>query len=236
MEQVRAPSPSNPAYPPAPPYPPYVGPYPLNPNLIRGGKPLLYNGLQYHITNGAQKPASSPSYAPSSVSSNCSMLMPALLGSAGALLFGLFPDVKCIADRLVGCGVFQLAIVGYAAGATLAISIYLYETLEGSADANVHLRHVAYPVGLAVLTAILLYATNFFLLYRLSPSSFGGYVGEDVFTQIFAFIYLSITTITTAGSDIIPISLSARALVSMEMLFFLFILTLGIQLFTQFHR
>lgn len=236
MEQVRAPNPSNPVYPPTPPYPPYVGPYPLNPNLIRGGKPLLNNGLQYHIRNGAQKPVSIPSYPPSSVSSNSSLLMPALLGSAGALLLGLFPDVKCIAERLGGSGVFQLAIVGYAAGATFAISLYLYETLDKADDTNVHVHHIAYPFGLAVFTAILLFSADFFFLYRLCPSSFQGYVGDNLFTQIFSFIYLSITTITTAGSDIAPISLSARALASMEMLFFLFILTLGLQLFTQFHN
>jgi hypothetical protein len=87
------------------------------------------------------------------------------------------------------------------------------------------------PIGGALVTIILFFAADYLLLYRFFPDSFKGEVGDDLGTQLFSFIYLSITSLATANlGDIMPDSITARALIATEIAFNLFTLATAIQL------
>lgn len=123
------------------------------------------------------------------------------------------------------------ATVIYTAFATLTLSLYVYYTLN---DHNDHLLTSYLPLSIGLATLILFYGAVYFLLYRLDEHSFSGDLGDDLVSQFLTFIYYSITTFATAqDGDIRAHTLSAKSLVGMEVLSFIYIFTLGIVLFTS---
>ena len=98
-------------------------------------------------------------------------------------------------------------------------------------DPKTHVHSFVYPIGGALASVILLFTSEYLLLYRFFPSSFKGDVGDNLITQFLSFLYFSITTIATANlGDILPDNLTARALIATEIAFNLFTIAIGIQL------
>lgn len=200
----------------------YYGTYPLNPGIIRGYKPSFPNA-QYCAPPYKQLP---PLY-PTLKLGYWELLFPAFFGAAGALFLSLFSDNDHLMERCGGT-LFKLAIVWYAIGASVAVSFAVADVLANSKTPH---DHLCYPIGGALGSIILLFAAEYLLLYRFFPSSFKGDVGDNFWTQLFSFIYLSITSIATANlGDIMPENLTARALIATEIAFYLFTMATAIQL------
>ena len=206
-----------------PRYFPYYGIPPLNPGISHGYKPSLPN----------LPPNCSPPAKPS-LPLNTTIdlaywrsLSPALIGAGGAIFLSLFSENDRLIKRFEG-PLFKLTIVGYSIVATIAISFGISNVLTESKAPH---DHLVYPIGGALVTIILLFAADFLLLYRFFPESFKGDVGDDFWTQLFSFIYLSITSIATGNlGDIMPADLTSRALIATEMSFYLFTMATAIQL------
>lgn len=158
------------------------------------------------------------------------LLIPAGIGTVIAILIGYNSD--CLDESaqmpfLKGVS----TIVIYTAFTTLTLSLYVFDTLNNHKD---NLLGSYLPLSLGIGALILYYGAAYFLLYRLDPASFIGDLGDDPTTQFLTFVYDSIITFATAqDGDIRARSLSAKSLVSMEVLFFIYIFTLGIVLFTS---
>lgn len=205
-----------------PPYPSYYGTYPLNPSVIQGYKPPFLNTQNCapfcgHILSLNQ--TLDLKYWRS--------LSPALFGAAGALFLSLFSDNSHTIERFEGT-LFKLALVGYAIGATVSVSFCITNVVTDSKAPHDHLFR---PIGGALVSVILLFTAEYLLLYRFFPSSFKGDVGDNFCTQLFSFLYFSITSIATANlGDILPTNVTARALIATEIAFNLFTIATGIQL------
>ncbi|MHB8124352.1 MAG: hypothetical protein ACYDEJ_01700 [Desulfitobacteriaceae bacterium] len=158
------------------------------------------------------------------------LLVPAGIGTVIALLLGFGLDDLDLSDqRSSQRGVGTTVI--YTAFATLAISLFIFITLK---DHSHDLLKSYLPLSLGLATLLVFYGTVYFLAYRLDPLSFSGDLGVDPVFQFLTFIYYSITTFATAqDGDIKAHTLSAKSLVSMEVLSFIYIFTLGIVLFTK---
>ena len=200
----------------------YYGSYPLNPSLIRGYKPP-FQSIPYYVPPGKQ-------FLPLNSTLNhvyWELLSPALFGAFGALFLSLCSDSDPLIERCGGT-LFKLAIVWYGIGASVAASFAVSNIVS---DSKSPYNHLLYPVGGALVSIILLFTAEYLLLYRFFPASFKGDVGDNFWTQLFSFLYLSITTIATAGlGDILPANVAARALIATEIAFNLFTLATGIQL------
>jgi len=200
----------------------YYGTYPLKPGLIRGYKPSLPN-TQYCAP---PYPQILPLNPPLKLG-YWELLCPALFGAAGALFLSLFSDNDHLLDRCGGT-LFKLAIVSYAVGATVSVSFAVTDVLTNSKSPH---DHLLYPIQGALVSVILLFAADYLLLYRFFPSSFKGDVGDNFWAQLFSFLYLSVTSIATANlGDIMPDSLTARALILTEIAYNLFTIATAIQL------
>lgn len=200
----------------------YYGNYPINPSIIRGHSTFFPNA-PYCAPPGKQLiPLDQPLEL-----GYWELVTPALFGATAALFLSLFSN----SDHLVECGggtVFKLAIVSYAIGATVATSFAISGILNNSKVPHDHLLH---PIMGALVSVILLFAAEYLLLYRFFPSSFKGDVGDNIWSQLFSFVYLSTTTIATAGlGDIMPNNITSRALIAIEISFNLFTLATSIQL------
>ena len=205
-----------------PRYPPYSGAYPVNPSILQGYRAPF-----------AKTQNSTPPYVtmlPLNLKSDLNywrFLSPALFGTAGALFLSLFSDNNQLIERSEGT-LFKLALVGYAIVATVAVSFAISDIVTNSKAPH---NHLFCPIGGAFVSIILLFAAEYLLLYRFFPSSFKGNVGDDFWTQLFSFVYLSITSIATADlGDILPTNVTARALIATEIAFNLFTIATGIQL------
>ncbi|MFZ3129933.1 MAG: hypothetical protein WA125_02225 [Desulfosporosinus sp.] len=200
----------------------YYETYPLKPSIIRGYKPPFPNAQYYAPPCKLILPLN-----PTLKLGYWEFLSPALFGAAGGLFLSLFPDSEHVMDR---CGeiIFKLSIVWYAIGASVAASFAVTSVLVNSKAPHDHLlNHIA---GVLV-SIILLFSAEYLLLYRVFPSSFKGDVGDNFWTQLFSFLYLSITSIATANlGDIMPENLTARALIATEIAFYLFTMATAIQL------
>jgi len=204
-------------------YPSHYGPYPINPNLIRRSQPQIPKAR-----HGVSPCVPILPLSQTLEFGYWKLLSPALFGTAGALFLSLFSDEKN--DLIEGFGgtLFKFAIVGYSIGATVAASFAITNVLKNSRPPY---DHLFLPIGGALVSTILFFAADYFLLYRFFPSSFKGDVGDDFLTQLFSFCYFSITTMATGDlGDILPANVTARALISIEIGFYLFTMATAIQL------
>ncbi len=200
----------------------YSGNYPVNPSLIRGYKPPFLN-TRYCAPPSAPIPPINPTLN----LGYWELLSPALFGTAGALFLSLFSDTKHVTEHCGGT-LLKLTIIGYAIVASVSASFAITKVLK---DSRPPYDHLTLPISGVLVSLILLFGSEYLLLYRLFPSSFEGEVGDDFGTQLFSFLYLSTTTIATAGlGDILPNGLTARALVAIEIAFYLFTMATAVQL------
>lgn len=123
-------------------------------------------------------------------------------------------------------------VVIYSMIATAGVSYYIFRVLTA---ANGHIITAFIPVVSAITILILYFAAAYTLEYRLVPGSFtGDHIGNDIVTELMTFVYFSITTFATASmGDFAPVSNGSRILVSMEVLFFIYIFTMGIVFFAS---
>lgn len=209
------------------PYPPY-GPYPLNSNSIRGYKPSFSKNQTCappYLPILPLKPPLKLGY--------WELLSPALLGTAGALFLSLFSGEKSGEEEddsiePFGGSLFKLALVGYGIGATVAVAFAISDIIS---NFKPPCKNLVYPIGGAMVSVILLFASEYLVLYRYFPSSFKGYLGDNIVIQFISFLYLSVTTLATADlGDILPTNTTPRLLIATEIAFNLFVLAAGIQL------
>ncbi len=117
-------------------------------------------------------------------------MVPAGIGTAVALLLGFGPHDQDGSDQRPSQKGVGTTVI-YTAFTTLALSLYVYYTLNDHDD---HLLTSYLPLSIGLATLLLFYGAVYFLLYRLDPHSFSGDLGDDLVTQFLTFIYYSITT------------------------------------------
>lgn len=192
--------------------------------------PYLYINDNLNNKHNAFTPTCSLFSAKTKAQPAICLLIPAGIGTVIALLIGYNSDCLDVSGQMpFPKGVS--AIVIYTAFTTLTLSLYVFEILDDHKD---NLLACYLPLSIGVGALLLYYGAAYFLLYKLDPDSFVGDVGYDLTTQFLTFVYYSITTFATAqDGDIKARSLGAKSLVSMEVLFFIYIFTLGIVLFSS---
>lgn len=163
--------------------------------------------------------------------SNVWLLAPAIVGTGAYFFFTfMFSDTaECREKEKSTQG--MLGSIVYSCIATAGISFYVYNVLIAT---NGHPLNAFLPVASAITTLILYYAAVYNWVYRMNPKSFTGDIDGNPLNEIVTFIYFSITTFATAGmGDMAPITKTAKILVSLQVLFFVFIFTMGIVFFAD---
>lgn len=158
------------------------------------------------------------------------LLSPALFGAVSALVLSLFSERKSedYIERSEG-NLFKFVLVGYSTGALVSTYYAVKKVIDESRPTY---NNLFPPLAGVLVTVILLFGSVDLLLYRFFPSSWEGDVGDNFCTQTFSFLYLSSTTIATAGlGDIKPTNVTARALIALEITFYLFTMATAIPLF-----
>lgn len=169
-------------------------------------------------------------------SSSFWLLAPAGVGSLVALGIALSPQNRsetelCLNEKRSNENEGGVGILFYSAFSSLALAVFVYCSLKQNMG---HLFSGFIPLTVGILTLILYFGSAYFLLFRLNPENFSGNIGHDFLNQFVSFLYYSITTFATAqDGDIKPSTMIAKLLTSMEVLFFIFIFTLGIVLFAS---
>lgn len=161
---------------------------------------------------------------------NKGLLLPAVVGTAALYLFnfvtgnGKESQSKKKTKGMPGILLFTTI-------ATAGLSLYVYNVLVATKGHPL----IAYlPVSCAIAILILFYASVYYTIYRLVPDSFTGDVSGGSLREIITFVYFSITTFATAGmGDIAPVSIEAKILVSLQVLYFIYIFTMGLVFFAN---
>lgn len=164
-------------------------------------------------------------------SSNAWLLTPGVVGTGAFYLFNFMSRGASVCCGKEKSKRGMPGAVIFTGISTAGISLYVYNVIVGS---NGHLLNVFLPVSGALTVLILYYASIYSWIYRLDPESFSGEKLDGDFTnELVTFIYFSITTFATAGGDIAPVTNTTRILVGLEVLFFIFIFTMGMIFFSS---
>ncbi|AFM41577.1 Ion channel [Desulfosporosinus acidiphilus SJ4] len=136
-----------------------------------------------------------------------------------------FPEPQ---DTPVGSAV----VVIYSIIATAGVSYYVFRVLTST---DGHMLTTFIPVASAISLLLIYFAAAYDLEYHMVPGSFSGKrFGNDIVSELFTFVYFSVTTFATASmGDFSPISDASRILVTLEVLFFIYIFTMGIVFFAD---
>lgn len=168
-------------------------------------------------------------------------LVPAIVGAGASFLILLMlnhktwgskpdeirSDKDCPVTRNASLG--SAVVVIYSLLATAGISYYVFSVMTAH-DGPIITAFLPVSAGISVL--ILYFAAAFALQDHLDPGSFSGEnIGNDIVSRLNTFVYFSITTFSTAGGDLAPVTSASRMLVAIEVLFFVFIFTMGIVFF-----
>ena len=170
-------------------------------------------------------------------------LLPAAVGAGAAILLLLMTNHKQWKDESdkgsseeypepqvtpVGSAV----VVIYSIIATAGVSYYVFSVLTAT-DGNMLTAFI--PTVSAITLLMIYFAVAYDLEYNMVPGSFSGnHFGNDIVTELFTFVYFSVTTFATASmGDFSPISNASRILVTLEVLFFIYIFTMGIVFFAD---
>lgn len=168
-------------------------------------------------------------------------LMPAIVGAGASFLILLMLNHKTWGSKVdeirsdEDCSVTRNASLGsavvviYSFLATAGISYYVFSVMTAN-DGPIITAFLPVAAGITVL--IVYFAAAFALEDYLDPGCFSGKnIGNDIVSRLNTFLYFSITTFSTAGGDIAPVTNASRILVALEVLFFVFIFTMGIVFF-----
>ncbi|KLU66038.1 hypothetical protein DEAC_c20770 [Desulfosporosinus acididurans] len=170
-------------------------------------------------------------------------LLPAAVGAGAAILLLLMANHKQWNDENDNEGfegypepqntpVGSAVVVIYSIVATAGVSYYVFKVLTST---NGHLLSGFIPTVSAITLLLIYFAVAYDLEYHMVPGSFkGSNFGNDIVSELFTFTYFSITTFATASmGDFSPISNASRILVTLEVLFFIYIFTMGIVFFAD---
>ncbi|EHL06205.1 hypothetical protein HMPREF0322_03293 [Desulfitobacterium hafniense DP7] len=162
-------------------------------------------------------------------SANIGLLAPALVGAGAFFLLNQLFQVKGESDKEGGSVTGNLGSIIYTGIATTGLSYYIYNVLIAAGSRPLY---AFMPFSWALGVMILYYAAVYNWIYRISPGSFEGDFGETPLEQLVSFIYFSIATFSTGGwGNFVPKSNTAKMLISMQLLFFVFIFTMGLVFF-----
>ena len=163
--------------------------------------------------------------------SNVWLLAPAIVGTGAYFLFAIIPRDGTGCDEQEKSIQGKLGSIIYSCIATAGFSSYFYNVLVA---ADGHLLDVFLPASAAITAQIAYYAAVYTWLYRIDSKSFSVKVDKrNPIDELVAFIYFSITTFATAGGDISPQTITARILVSLQVLFFIYAFTMGMVFFAS---
>ncbi|TGE31470.1 two pore domain potassium channel family protein [Desulfosporosinus sp. Sb-LF] len=170
-------------------------------------------------------------------------LLPAAVGAAAAILLLLMVNHKQWKDESDNGSskgypepqdtpVGSAVVVIYSIIATAGVSYYVFRVLTAT---DGHMLTAFIPVVSAITLLMIYFAVAYDLEYHMVPGSFtGNHFGNDIVTELFTFVYFSVTTFATASmGDFSPISNAARILVTLEVMFFIYIFTMGIVFFAD---
>lgn len=170
-------------------------------------------------------------------------LLPAAVGAGAAILLLLMTNHKQWEDesdkgsskgypKPQDTPVGSAVVVIYSIIATAGVSYYVYRVLTAT---DGHMITAFLPTVSAITLLMIYFAVAYDLEYHMVPGSFtGDHFGNDIVTELFTFVYFSVTTFATASmGDFSPISNSSRILVTLEVLFFIYIFTMGIVFFAD---
>ncbi|MHB8132467.1 MAG: ion channel, partial [Mobilitalea sp.] len=131
-----------------------------------------------------------------------------------------------------GTPVGSAVVVIYSMIATAGVSYYVFKVLTAT-DGPLITAFI--PVVLAITLLLIYFTAAYDLEYNMVPGSFtGSHFGNDIVTELFTFFYFSVTTFSTASmGDFSPISNASRILVTLEVMFFIYIFTMGIVFFAD---
>ncbi|HVJ49893.1 ion channel [Desulfitobacterium sp.] len=222
-------------------YPPHIWypsqHYPTNSTFLDEGRgtfkpPMLSQQPEHRVTER------------DIVAANIWPLVPAIVGAGASFLLLLMANHKkwrseeaetrssesCPETRNPPVG--SAVVVIYSLLATAGVSFYVFSVLTAT---DGHIITAFVPVVSAITILLLYFAAAYDLEYHLVPGSFtGDHIGDDIVTELFTFVYFSITTFATASmGDFSPVSNASRMLVSLEVLFFIYIFTMGIVFFAD---
>lgn len=170
-------------------------------------------------------------------------LLPAAVGAGAAILLLLITNHKLWKDesdkgsfegypKPQDTPVGSAVVVIYSIIATAGVSYYVFRVLTAT---DGHIITAFVPTVSAITLLLIYYTAAYDLEYRMVPGSFtGDHFGNDIVTELFTFFYFSVTTFATASmGDFSPVSNASRILVTLEVLFFIFIFTMGIVFFAD---
>ncbi|KGK85030.1 hypothetical protein DP73_18590 [Desulfosporosinus sp. HMP52] len=201
--------------------PPYFMPYPLNSNS------RTYKPLSTHSSPTVCAPLRRP--IPAFAPGYWELLTPAFGGAAVAFFLSLFTEGKKENHHNPYEGtLLKISLIGYS---IFALAAAYYAITKVVKESRPSYNHLFTPIAIVLVGVILLFTSEYLLLYRYLPSSFEGEVGDDLCFQYLSFLYFSSTTIATAGlGDIQPRNLTARALIGIEIMFYLFVMATALPL------
>lgn len=223
-------------YPPHIWYPPQQ--YPINSPFVGEGKGAF----------NSSKPFLKPEHESARpterdiVSADIWPLLPSAVGAGVAILLLLMANHKQWKDESdkgskgysepQDTPVGSAVVVIYSIIATAGVSYYVFRVLTAN---DGHMITAFIPVVSAITLLMIYFAVAYDLEYHLVPGSFTGeHIGDDIVTELFTFVYFSVTTFATASmGDFSPISNASRMLVTLEVLFFVYIFTMGIVFFAD---
>lgn len=207
------------------PYPSNYMTYPMNSGNLRGFKSTFSKGSSFSSSCTSSPSSFQMPYKP------CywELLSPAIFGAVGALILSILTeDTDGYRLQSEGNYIFQLALIGYGLGATAAAVLAIVDSITNFKPS---FHNLVFPIVGVIVSVLLLFASEYLLLYRVIPGSFKGYVGDNLLIQYLSFLYFSTTTIATGNlGDILPTSTTPRLLISTEIGFTFFVIGVGIQL------
>lgn len=224
-------------YPPHIWYPPQQ--YPINSPFVEEGKGAIHS---YTPFLKPEHESAGPTER-NIVAADIWPLLPAAVGAGAAILLLLMANHKQWKDESAkgsserfpesqDTPVGSAVLVIYSIIATAGVSYYVFRVLTAS---DGHMITAFIPVVSAITLLMIYYAVAYTLEYHMVPGSFtGDHFGNDIVTELFTFVYFSVTTFATASmGDFSPISNTSRILVTLEVLFFIYIFTMGIVFFAD---
>jgi len=147
----------------------------------------------------------------------------------GVVVF--FIGRKDIGDKMVNEAILFI----YCVAKTIYFFSLLFDRIKETADHQVNYKDILTFIGYNAMLIVTSYAIDYLCLYEIDKNSFSGITMHEQFLpHIITFLYFSIATFSTAGfGDIAPTTITARLLISAEMMLSWFLTILVIANFSS---
>lgn len=134
--------------------------------------------------------------------------------------------------------ILPFLIVGLALVKTVFIVRLTFIQLTKIIGESHQLTHILTLFGVLIVLIILSFSADYLALYVLNPENFKSAtsLGDSFFSQFFEFIYFSLITFSSVGfGDIVPLTMSGKLLVMMEVFLSFLVLVFGIANINRIH-